>query len=518
MGQIFNDPFPSSDLPGEGTFCSLQNAECSPALCRAGTSAPAPLEVSDWKPGRACFKSKEWLCGLLSMSPNLSGPQLSCLWDGLIPDLCTCKMPSVIRCSMILCTTAERFLKCCQLNSKSILRWHEHSDTSKSWWYKNMHWMFALELMTEGDGPHIQLSAQCLAQSHHPVNGSQMGLHLLYCLLFIVSPPELPPPSGVSPQCPAPVSTPGHLPASLPASPSPLPPLRGAASPQARTWAQVPSEMEREKKYDFKSSRGSFLFLYFWWACQTPTCSLKVRTLAGSAGEPSALQSFCSWAKLFFLLRQDHILGSVPCSPLLALWIVGLIPVLRGIHSLPEGAEVKFGSYPASCSPQSCNWGPTKPILYPRGLHRSWSSVHWSITRPTPPGFGLSALDPLLPLGQKSGRREGQRSAGMLLQRRDTHSPHRWVDSAQSCHLSFANSIHLGLAHTCISPVGTTHTSESGDARLPLWEPLVSFSWDHRGQGITTCWAMLPMCGWTETLPYCSGNTVQETWNVLELH
>ena len=88
-----------------------------------------------------------------------------------------------------------------------------------------MQWMFVLELMTEGDGPHIQLSAQCLARSHHPVNGSQMGLHLLYCLLFIVSPPELPPPLGVSPQCPAPVSAPGHLPASLPASPSPLPPL-----------------------------------------------------------------------------------------------------------------------------------------------------------------------------------------------------------------------------------------------------------------------------------------------------
>lgn len=111
--------------------------------------------------------------------------------------------------------------------------------------------MFVLELMTEGDGPHIQLSAQCLARSHHPVNGSQMGLHLLYCLLFIVSPPELPPPLGVSPQCPAPVSAPGHLPASLPASPSPLPPLPGTASPQARTWAQVPSEMEREKKIRF---------------------------------------------------------------------------------------------------------------------------------------------------------------------------------------------------------------------------------------------------------------------------
>lgn len=39
---------------------------------------------------------------------------------------------------------------------------------------------------------------------------------------------------------------------------------------------------------------------------------------------------------------------------------------------------------------------------------------------------------------------------------------------AQSCHLSFANSVHLGLAHRCVSPVGPTHTSELGDAHLPL--------------------------------------------------
>lgn len=101
------------------------------------------------------------------------------------------------------------------------------------------------------------------------------------------------------------------------------------------------------------------------------------------------------------------------------------------------------------------------------------SMIEWlgslvQIALPSTCGGALLAYLLWLDLGQKSGRREGQQSAGMLLQRRDTHSPHRWVDSAQSCHLSFANSIHLGLAHTCISPVGTTHTSESGDARLPL--------------------------------------------------
>ena len=95
------------------------------------------------------------------------------------------------------------------------------------------------------------------------------------------------------------------------------------------------------------------------------------------------------------------------------------------------------------------------------------------ITHPTPHSFGLSALDPLLPLGQKLGRWEQAetikdapafaKELTWTPAQSDTHSPsHRRVDSAQSHHLSSASSLHLGLAGKCISPVGTMHTSESG--------------------------------------------------------
>ena len=105
------------------------------------------------------------------------------------------------------------------------------------------------------------------------------------CIFCIVSCLQCPHQKALHPQGYLPSALPWWAPLDTSLLHSLLPPLSGAASPQARVCSS-PFRNGEGKKYDFKSSRGGFLFLYFRWACQTPTCSLKVRTLAGSAGEP----------------------------------------------------------------------------------------------------------------------------------------------------------------------------------------------------------------------------------------
>lgn len=120
--------------------------------------------------------------------------------------------------------------------------------------------------------------------------GARLGFCYLHHPLFIGSPSEFPLPLG-------------HLPKHMLSLHSLS--LRSNLFPGQELGPKSLQKWREES--NFKSSQGRFDFSVSFLREHVRLLpgSLKVRTLAGSAGEPSKLQNFCSSAKVFFPPRHD---------------------------------------------------------------------------------------------------------------------------------------------------------------------------------------------------------------------